>query len=166
MMATTNTSEEAFVTIAHRNGPQRGNLYFTDKAGPNPKTKDSHDTKRFATTSRCGQLQLKRTGSEIHFCVSEGADSELRELRPCPFVAAPLNKIRITADTGNALGKLDLRLTDFTIRTSPSTGDPSGESATGSALGVITALSTAVVVVLGGALTWLELRRRKPKPAP
>ena len=79
------------------------------------------------TTGTTGRLRLVRSGADLSFLVSTGADQPFTLVQKRRFGAADLKRVSISGATGGEKAMLDVRLTDFSIRADAIPGAPSAE---------------------------------------
>jgi hypothetical protein len=157
-----------------------GDRFFTYRVRKEPNGKDAYlDGKEVVATRPQGTLRLARTGSKLHYLISEGGD--YRELQSFEIGTADVLRVQAQATTSWTPILLDTRFTDFKVqadqirdqntRADPEPISPGEESAPsdGSLLLVLFG-GLAVLLALLGVGGWLTLRRRSgvresPRPA-
>jgi hypothetical protein len=160
------TGANDVATVARRVVPGTGPVHGTDRAYYTPEGKDTHDAKRFPTADRRGKLRLTRVGGEIIYSAAGDNDAAFRELRREPFPQAPLKAVRVSADTGNGLGELDVVVSDLRIRTgkaggAPPPAHPAESRDRGWLLAGLVVL--VLIVLVGGLILWRTKRRPREK---
>ncbi len=80
-----------------------------------------------ATTATTGRLRLVRSGDELFFLASAGADQPFTLVQKRRFGTADLKRVAITGATGHEKAMLDVRLTDLSIRADAILGAPSSD---------------------------------------
>ncbi len=158
LLRTRRPDGDRFVTLRFRKEPDGKEQYFDGKEVP--------------ATRPQGRLRLLRTGSRLHYLVSDGGD--YRELQTLEIGTADVRLVQAQATTIRAPSLLEARFTDVKVQadqfqggTPPPDREPvpaSEESAVG--LGpprFILAVAAVVLTVAVGAL-YLWRRRRAPPP--
>jgi hypothetical protein len=132
------------------------------------------------TAALSGRLRLVRSGAEVYYGASEGAEGEFAYFKRSLFGLEDIRNVRIVTSTGGEKAALDVRITDLRIRADEIPNMPDvpvaakveqGEDAPAPArkgwvaAGLLLALGLLVLVGLTLGL-WLYLQRRNsPVPA-
>jgi hypothetical protein len=116
----------------------------------------------FPTLATTGRLRLVRSGDELFFLVSAGADQPFQLLQKYRFGAEDVQKIMICGTTGGEKAHIDLRVTDLLIRADALLGAPlpadaipgaPGEGGPGWLFaGLLLALTVGAILALGALL--------------
>lgn len=78
---------------------------------------ESHPNyKRVLAKAKSGKLRLVRTGAELFYYMSDGANEDFALLQKSDFGAKDLRNVRVLASTGEPLAAFDVRVSDLRIR--------------------------------------------------
>ena len=83
----------------------------------------------FPTPATTGRLRMVRSGEELFYLASVGADQPLVFLQKYRFGAEDLHRVGIFATTGGEKAMIDMRVTDFRIRADSIPNAPELETA-------------------------------------
>jgi Protein of unknown function (DUF1583) len=107
----------------------------------------------FPTTATTGRLRLVRSGDELFFLASAGADQPFQVLQQYRFGAEDVQKITICGTTEGENAQLNLRVSDLLIRADAIdaiAGAPGAEGGRGWLLaGLLVALTVGAILALG-----------------
>jgi hypothetical protein len=159
-------------TISRAMGPQSGRVFVmwtslwtdgADKATPLGAV--------FATEAKTGRLRLVRSGSDLSYYASEGADGDFNLLKVFPFGKEDLREVRIIGSTGGGQALLDALVADLRIRAdaipnmptvpAPGTSPPKTAAKGWLAAGLLVGLLFVLSIALG---VWF-IRRQRNSPA-
>jgi hypothetical protein len=147
-----------------------GDRFFTFRVRKKPDGGDDYlDGKEVVSSKPQGRLRLVRTGSKLHYLISEGGN--YRELQSFEIGTADVWRVQAQATTIWTPTLFDTRFTDFNVqadriqdqtpRADPEPSSPGEETAVSKGwLHVVLFGGLAVLLALFGLGSWLSLRRR------
>lgn len=103
-------------TFSRKVGGKGGTQYFpwmsAQEAIGDIQTRGKH----FPAQSSTGRLRLVRSGNQLSYLTSEGADEAFVLLETYPFWRDDVQDVRLVASTGGPIATLDVRVHDLRIR--------------------------------------------------
>jgi hypothetical protein len=78
----------------------------------------------FPAQASSGRLRLVRTGADIYFLLADGPEKDFVPLQRYLFGAEDVRDVRLVGSTGGPKASLDVRLTDWRIRSESLVGQP------------------------------------------
>jgi hypothetical protein len=133
-------------------------VYLVTRNSKEEGAEPNNKMKAFPTKSKTGKLQLKRTGSTVHYLVADGSSTAFSLLHQEEFVSDKC-VLRLAATRGESETDLDVRLVDLRIIAEEL---PTGRSSEKESGGWIIPLLISLVVIglLGGGILWWRRRER------
>lgn len=141
------------------------------------------------TTASTVRLRLIRSGADLYYLTSEGADVEFKLRAKLPFDAGDLDRLQIIGTTGGERASLEARVTDVVVRAdaipgapvaalvatpnpvapTPAANPPASPASEGGTwwmliLSAVVALLLVMVILAAGG--WFLLRKRGVTPVP
>ena len=146
------SADKQAMTLAHLVAPDGKSQLLTLMARIGDDDKRVLEEGTRPATARGGQLQLRRTGSELSFLVAEGHSGGFEELHRARVGTGDVTVLRISANTHDAASAVSVRLVEFRIRAArlPVTGGTPKRSGYGWVFWLVTLLAVGA----GGFLAW------------
>jgi hypothetical protein len=140
----------------------QGEVYFVSRNYLNPDGSPGWQQEHIPTTARAGRLRITRSGTKATAWAAEGTSNNFQVLRTYDLGPEDIKVIWLMAYTGHVQLALDLRVTDFTIRSGisiPSAPPPESTPDVPLRLWRFLAIVVGLLLISAAGAWWFARRR-------